>query len=402
MKIGIKDFFTHEGIGVLFLMIPILSKWLLPPGIESKFYIQPFNLFNIYIPNILLLFTPCFFKHARFSNTWNRVLFWTWLIWEVIVVSFSDTPNAFMNICSNTFFFGALYLGLFHKLTPFQIILLKPLCILGSIIISFQLILLATGIWAYDLGDIGGDFSGIIRVYTTAGETNASGTIISLVLFFLLLTIKENNWEKLIIIIVSVISILFTVSRGPILLTIMAFVYIWLKYYRKKTKYNLAFFSIIALLAYLGVFNPIIDRTARKDADGDITSGRNILIETVLNDVNRNNAEILGLGIGNVYQTTEVAYSKVEMPHPGAPHNFYVLLYAEQGIIGIILFLLLLVPYLAKNYRHNKDACVFLILLLLTVYNTETTFAVNSNYVYLVALLMMLINADKQYKVVTA
>ena len=392
----LSDYKSKEGFGVLCLILPLIFKWLLPPGLETKLYclIGPINIF---IPNILLLFAPRYFERCQLYHTPLRAIFILWCIWEVLIVFISQSPNALTNIFCNFFLFGALYLGLFHQFSEKQVFLIRPFIAISTIIISFQLILLSTGIVAYDLGDVGSEFAGIIRVYTTAGESNGSGDLIAIGMFFVILTIR-NIKIKILMSIISIIGIFFTVSRGPIAFVTLVFIYFWIKYFRKKMKYNFFFIFLLASLYIGGVFNPIIVRNSEKTKDGDLTAGRDILIEHVLKDVDRNNARTFGLGVGNVYQTTEVLYSKIKMPYPGAPHNSYVLLYAEQGIVGLSIFLLIIMIFFFKRYRYNKDVGVVLLVVLLTVFNTETVISVNSDYIYAIALLLLLMNMNRGYK----
>jgi len=398
MKIKIRDYFTYEGKGILFLMLPLLSKWLLPPGIETKLYVNPLDLFNIYVPNILLLFVPIYFRVNKFNSSWLKPLFCFWMLLELIVLCFSDTPNIFMNVFSNTFIFAALYLGLFHKFSQFQIELIKPFCIIGLLIIAIQIIVFAMGLVNYDMGDLGSEFAGIYRVYTTAGESNGSGDIVGLLMLFLLMILKDPR-VKIAIVFISTVAVFFTISRSPIIMIVLSFMFFWLKYFRKKIKYNLLVSIIIVGLVLLDVFDPIIERNRNKSIDGDITSGRDVLIEKVIENVRNENGQLFGLGIGNVYQTTEVIYSKEKMPYPGAPHNSYVLLYAEQGLVGLLIFIVIIVAFLKRRYNSNKDGCTLFIILLLSIYNTETVISVNSDYVYISAIFMLLINADKEYEI---
>lgn len=399
MKI-IRGLFTFDGIGVLCLMLPLMSKWVLPPSIEMKLYYEVGGMFNLFIPNILLLFAPCFFRKNSLYSSGIKHLFWLWVCVELIVIFISDTPNICINIFSNSFLFGALYLGAFHKFSELQVRLLKPICIFIIILISLQIIILSIGLVEYDLGDVGEEFGGVVRVYTTAGESNGSGDLIGILMLIFLL-IEKRILINTAIVIIAVIAVFLTVSRAPIAMIILAIVYIWFKYLKKSLKLNTIFIIIVVAFSYIGVFNPIIERTKNKRDDGNITSGRDVLIESVLRNVNNQNAQFLGLGVGNVYQTTEVTYSGVKMPYPGVPHNSYILFYAEQGIVGLILLSLVFAIFLLRSYRKNRDACVILILLLMTIYNTETVISVNSDYVYLTAILMLLISSNVEYRFVT-
>lgn len=397
MKIG--DYKTKDGLGVICLMLPLLLKWLLPPGIETKLY-HMIGSINIFIPNILLLFAPLYYKRSQLYFSPVRYIFILWCIIETIVVLISPSPNALTNIFCNTFLFGALYLGIFHRFSTMQIRLVIPLLAIAMITISAQLIILSTGLVKYDLGDVGSEFAGIFRVYTTAGESNGSGDLIAISMMFLLLTVNKNK-SKIIISIIATIGIFFTVSRAPIAAIVITFAYFWIKYFRKRTKYNLLVIISVISLYGLGVFDPIIARNEAKTSDGDITSGRDILIKKVLKDVEKNNSQIFGLGVGNVYQSTEVIYSKIRMPYAGAPHNSYVLMYAEQGALGVFLFAIIMLLFFVKKYKYNKDTGFMLFVLLIIIFNTETVISVNSDYIYAVAILMLLMNAKQEYKLLS-
>lgn len=388
----LREYFTNEGKGVIFLILPLLFKWLLPPGLETKLYFSVLGVFCLFLPNILLVFAPKYLHESDIDTRLIKPLFTIWILLEVFMIFISDSPNPFMNVLSNTFMFFALYVGFFYRLSEQQIKLAVPLICLGVFVLSIQMITLATGLVKYDLGDVSDNqFSGIIRTYTTAGDSNASGNIISILSFFLLLA-QNNSKKKIAICVMAVVAVFFTVTRSCTFLVILTYSFLWFKFLRHNVKLNFIFLCTIATLFYAGVFNPIIERTSAKSDDGDLTSGRNILIASVLSDVSQNHAEWFGLGVGNVYQSTEVFYSKTNMPYPGAPHNSYILIFAEQGIVGLFFFFSCVLIYLFKGYKYKRLSIPILFLILITLFNTETGICTNSDQIITVTLLMLLIN----------
>ncbi len=398
MRFKIYNYFKDkDGIGVLCLMLPLTLKWILPPGLEQKLCIYWGDIY-FFLPNIFLIFVPFLFPICKI-NALQKTLLCVWITIELIVVLLSKSPNPFINIISNFHFLFAFYIGLTRTITQKQFNLIKPIFHIMVLLLSLQVIIFSLGLVNYDFGDRGESFAGIYRIYTTVGGVNSTGPLIIIMTFFIMLS-NDRYTQKIIIVTISAISVFFTVTRSAIGLMVLLFVYFFFKTIKVSKIYALYSIIGVIVLYYLGIFNPIIERNASKSTDGDMSSGRDILVENVLKDVNHNDASLFGLGIGNVYQSDEVRRSNVKMPFEGAPHNVYVLMYAEQGIIGLSLCLLILVKFLMRNYKTNKDTTVCILLILLTIFNTETAFASNSELIFVFSILFMISNSPINYRVI--
>ncbi len=393
----IKGYFTKGGIGVLCLMIPLLSKWCLPSGLEERLYVDVLGIFYLYVPNILLLFTPLLFPRIKRRNQFQVVFYVIWVLAAIIVVLFSKSTSPTYNIFSNFFLAGALYLGLFHKCTEKQVALIAPFIALGAVVIALQFILFGTALVAYDFGVEGQDFGGVIRIASTAGAATGAGAILA-VCALLMIYMKWPPIIKWCVVLIAVIGVFFTISRSPIALLILMAVYLLFHY--RKTQKRIWFYAIVGVfvLYSAGVFNPILERQQQKEESGNFWSRRDDLVNETLSYVERENAELFGLGVGNVYSSTETIYALKKVPFAGAPHNSYILLLAEQGFFGLFCVVIIMMIFLLRNHKRNPELIAFLLFILVTVIFSETATTTNSEYVYLFALLMMMINSEHKYE----
>lgn len=392
-----KGYFTRGGIGVLCLMMPLLSKWCLPSGLEERLYMDVLGICYLYIPNILLLFTPFLFPKLKRCNRFQVATYIVWVLTAIVVVLFSKSTSPTYNIFSNFFLAGALYLGLFHKCTEKQVALITPFIAVGAIVIALQFILFGTALVAYDFGGEEQDFGGVIRIASTAGAATGAGAILA-VCALLMIYMKCHPIIKWSIVLMAVVGVFFTVSRSPIaLLALMA---IYLLFHYRKTQKKIWFYAIagVVVLYTTGVFNPILERQLQKNESGNFWSRRDDLVNETLSFVKGENADLFGLGIGNVYSSTETIYAFKKAPFAGAPHNSYILLFAEQGYFGLFCVVIIMMMFLLRNRKHNPELISLLLFILVTVIFSETTTTTNSEYVYLFALLMMMINSEHKYE----
>lgn len=393
----LKGYFTKGGIGVLCLMIPLISKWCLPSGLEERLYVDVLGIFYLYIPNILLLFTPLLFPRTKQSNKFQFAIYVIWVLTAIVVVLFSKSTSPTYNIFSNFFLAGALYLGLFHRITEKQVALITPFIALGAVVIALQFILFGTALVAYDFGVEGQDFGGVIRIASTAGAATGAGAILAVCALLMIYT----KWPAIIkwsVVLTAVVGVFFTVSRSPIaLLALMA---TYLLFHYRKTQKKIWFYSIVCVVVLYsaGVFNPIIERQQQKQESDSFWSRRDDLVNETLSFVDRENAEFFGLGVGNVYASTEVIYAGKKVPFAGAPHNSYILLMAEQGYFGLICVVIIMFIFILRNRRRNPELIALTLFVLATVIFSETATTTNSEYVYLFAILMMMINSDCKYE----
>lgn len=393
----VAKYFSKEGLGVLCLMIPLLAKWCLPPGLEERLYVDIIGIFYLFIPNILLLFTPLFFKKTEKRNGFQVPVFSIWVFLEVIVVFLSKSDHPTYNIFSNFFLAGALYLGLFHKCSKNQAELIRPLLYLGVFIIALQFILFGSGLVFYDFGGFDSEFGGILRVYSTAGAATGAGAILA-VSSVLAFYSGGNIILRWLMLVTAVVGVFFTISRSPIALLGLMAIYLILRYGKSNKRIVLYFAMGVLVLYSAGVFAPIMERQEQKKEDDTFWSRRDDLMRETLQHVKNENAEFLGLGVGNAYESTEIVYSTKKAPFAGAPHNSYILLFSEEGILGCLCVFIILLPFILKGLKRNKELCVFLLCVCATVIFSETATTTNSEYVYLFAILLMMINSDYKFE----
>lgn len=90
-------------------------------------------------------------------------------------------------------------------------------------------------------------------------------------------------------------------------------------------------------------------------------------------------------------------YNKVK--YAGAPHNSYLLQYAETGLIGIVFFIAFWVLFLWKYRRKNRFLLLALLSYLGVFYNTETvSLAYVENQIMLGVLVLFIVNSKENEK----
>lgn len=390
MMIKFKDYTKRDGFAVVCLLVPSALKYILPSGIEGLLYLHIGDICYLFIPNLLMLLCPFLLKR---NNEGNNYLFPYAILCVCAFFSivFSNSRNILMNLTSNTFLYGALYIGLFKKLTQQQLKLALPILVVSDIWIALQFVLFSTSLLYLDVGDVE-EFGGILRIDTTAGASTGACVLLALH-GVLICSLSKNKYLLGVVIPLTVVGVFFSMTRSGIYYIVAIFGYVFLKYFRKR--FSSVFYVLVSIiiLSSLGVFNPILERIQHKK-DYDITdSGRNELMADVLTTVGIENAYIWGLGTGNVYATTEVRYANVTPVYEGAPHNSFLLLFAEQGLIGLILLSIIILIYIKKNLKYETDLTIALFLYLGTAFMAETVVIVNSEYVFLLSLLFLLINS---------
>lgn len=237
---------------------------------------------------------------------------------------------------------------------------------------SLATIALAMSIYSViGLGEVAGAKSGFISVagdnYLGLGRATGLGAIILILLY---MTKKTNVLMKMVIIL-SVLIILFALFSSGSRMPLLSFIFVFFSafvfsvkvkngmiYLRKGFK-TLSFFSIIGIVSFIGlastgVFDTVIRRIGilfTETSGGTSAEGR-IERYQIAYEVWKNNP-ILGTGIGSF----PIHYKGIDIVD--YPHNIFLELLSEMGLVGLLLFTILIL-YPVLNLVRNRNRLVFL------------------------------------------
>lgn len=205
----------------------------------------------------------------------------------------------------------------------------------------------------------------------TDTDPNHAATYLSVMFFFIssLLTSKstkkENILNVLVLILIS-IAIIMTGSRGGLLGFLVGVTILLAVFAKKNFKQMLLIVClfVISLMMILNIDTYIL---------GDVFSTR--LVNKVIHfsegfEVRYNLSKvavemgldhpILGVGRGNYILNKDNYFNQLALPIKGdIPHNTYLGIFSELGIIGLILFslpIITLIVLAVKNYHTNKKS----------------------------------------------
>lgn len=358
-----------------------MCKWLLPPGLESVLYVYWFDNFVFFVPNLLLLFTPFFLKRERGSFILTLSLLYIFVL-GVVSLFLNEANNIVPLILGGSFYIPAFLLGVNYTFEHRKHVF--PYVFAPLVILTLQVLFLANGVIVLKGDDSLNTFSGIIRVYTTAGAATGSSAIVALLGIISFFTAPNNRFKE-VSLLLALISTSLLLSRMPLLCLLIFMLYIYLIRYVKNFRATLVSFAIGVIVCVSGLFNPIMQRM---EAKNDFYSGRDLLIAKTMNDFLGN--ELFGLGRGNIYATTEILNASIVPQYNGAPHNSYLLVLFEHGVVGSMVFLLFIFVLCAECWRNRREETFALLLVFMTIFNSETVVLTNSEYAFLLAVLIML------------
>ena len=383
---SIKDFFV-----VFCLVFPLFSRWFLPSSLEMPLTVTVFFI-PFYLPNILLFVFPFIaIRNVENRNAALKIIIGLQCFLCIIGALFSTYSNIVASLFNGLLYFYALSLALNFTLTAPQCEILKKVLLISLILFSLEIFLFATGIVAFSAIQ-GTEISGIFRISTTAAAATGSAGLVFMLGVIVFYFYEKRIWGY-IALAMTLISILLLSTRGALLAFCIFIVLYLFKYIKKSFKTFLKLFcslSLLFIIAYkLGYIDPIMERMQQSIEEHDVTSGRDVLIDNVLTDFNENNNPITGLGIGNVYPTKDVRICNIVPSFSGAPHNTYILVLAEQGVLGILFFVLFWFITLIKT-RNKEILFPALLAVVLILFNVETIFTVDTEFIFLIAILLML------------
>lgn len=367
------------------LILPTISHWILPAGYEESMYFSlfgvPFYSFNIcYLIYIILYKYYIDNEEIIFSRIWVRRMSFAFFC-VIFIASLLNYAEPILPILLNSYsLFWIAPLMCFFPLTSKNIINTKYLLIFTLFFLCGEILLYATGILTYKSVSTNVVLSGqiydggIMRISTTIGAATGTAVILVWLSAFCISYFELNKYKKLAIILVSTISIFYTVSRGAIIVWVLFLLVFFYKNYLqynsliKKLYFLIIFISIITSLSYYSVFDPIIDRNKQLENSSSLVTGREKHLDKSLKIIKESHY----LGAGAAMMFPEKSIQKVVVAQKKeASHNVYLIVAGETGLLGLFFFIsIFIIMYI--NIREEHLLIKILVLLSMIVnFNTE-------------------------------
>lgn len=174
------------------------------------------------------------------------------------------------------------------------------------------------------------------------------------ILWFMLF-FKEKKWVIMVLYTVLIILTIIGKSRTNLVIIFMTIAY---KFYQNllhgnKSKINLikGIFIIIILAISCGyAYNYFLNNLSQQT---ESNSERKLLLEIAINEIKEN--LLIGVGPGNYNYYAEMNYGVRFRSNDMKPHNFYLEIFSEWGIIGFSLYIIPLIALLINLVKKNEE-----------------------------------------------
>jgi O-antigen ligase len=234
-----------------------------------------------------------------------------------------------------------------------------------------ETLLFATGVLSYSVVKSGA-FGDMDRISTTVGAATSTGTVVFM-LGVWVVDLWGLNWRGLVIAWVALIGIAATFSRGPLAMAGMVALLASFKWARAAptpggaTRRTFGLAAAIALsIAAVTVGGPVrglADALVERLESGAGDTGRLYRYEEAWSTFQAN--PIFGVGSGHYHLRPRYEESGFAPTGRTSPHNVYLLVLAENGILGTVLFvggfLLSVRPLLARLSARPLAIAVFIV-----------------------------------------
>lgn len=205
------------------------------------------------------------------------------------------------------------------------------------------------------------------------GNPNATAAILIMILPFLIFTNYLKGIGKMVSIFLGIVALVLTGSRGGMIAFVFLLVYgsfMHLIDNRIITLKTIDLKKIISAILLLVVCFLIVDSKMKIISDfrgiaticnqistGDIKDERLLLWQSSVEIIK--DYPLTGIGLGNfneVYNKEGYISDKARFPHLSSPHNIFIHLCVETGVVGLFLFVTLILYQLITSYVYRKSA----------------------------------------------
>lgn len=368
-----KNFFKQLRVNTssCFLLIPGFLMAIMPWGLEDSFN---FNLFGYDISMFMLIgYIVLLFKKKKRNESF--IVF-------SLIFAFLSALVCFKGDIIGRYFIGIEFIMgyLFAREIKYNddiSSIIRFGSILLLIAILFQQVSLSLGLGFIESGQETVELTdGVLRVGTSVGSSTLTGIFIVLILAIILQTSKSILFDY-IAFFLGAASVLFSGTRSAMLvLFIMAVMMLFGEKY-KMSKIVKIIFIVVCLIYVLPFVQTIFE--ARNEVAGDssdITSGRVERWEQAF-VVFRENPLNFIFGAGPA--TVPISMFNEEIKSIASPHNVYIGILLEYGVIYTIAFLVFMLKKIMKQFSLHNMTFVVLLTSMLVTWNTEV---VPLNFLY--------------------
>lgn len=203
------------------------------------------------------------------------------------------------------------------------------------------------------------------------GNPNATAAILIMILPFLIFTNYLSGIYKKVSVFLTIVALILTGSRGGMIAFVILLIYGVVIYSKGKNIINLkidlkkiisiillfvCFFAVDSKMKIISDFRGI-GNICNQINSGEIRDERLLLWKSSVEIIK--DYPISGIGLGNfndVYNKEGYILKKARMPHLSSPHNIFLHLGVETGLIGAFLFISLVMYQLITSYIcRNKE-----------------------------------------------
>ncbi len=228
------------------------------------------------------------------------------------------------------------------------------------------------------------------RLSSTLTDPNLAAAYLSVSFFVGLLFVhfSNNKWQSRVgyfTLLFIVISILLTQSRSGMIAFIIALIFYFVLIFKKTSKSKIIpiFFllALVSFFTFLSIDARIFDKELTKNLENRFGQVIELSGEA---EVRTNLAKaafemgkdhpLLGVGRGNFRLNSQPYYEQIGIDTESKsferqygikiPHNTYATFFAELGIVGLLLFLVVFYFGIRNNLKYRKVNIIFLALLL--------------------------------------
>lgn len=240
------------------------------------------------------------------------------------------------------------------------------------------------------------------RVGTTAGVASYTAPVLVL-LFVILNSLFTKKIIKSILLLVLCISVFLSGTRSSLLIILFALLLNLIFVIKLKYKVLLIFGTILIAPIVNNKFKVLETIEARnqnaKDySKGDITSGRVerwLYVKNKIEDA----PETLLTGVGGANTPYFNRFKKTKLQASASPHNVYLGVLYEHGIILLLIFLCFLFTIIKKSMQTiNISSLMFLFTILIT-FNTEV-FPLGVDFSSLFFMSYCMLSHNREFKLI--
>ncbi len=378
---------------LILYFIPSVFRIVFPVSIDEKLTINVFSFpFMLYDFSLVICYLIMIIKENRINkySLYTIIFVINYFNFQVLI-----NKNILDNICiiiyNNFYFLLPIYIILFLKHIKIEG-WIKNIFYFIEIYLILQVILYGFGIFQFKTNQNVEKVFGIMRIYTTAGA--ATGTSIILFLLFIITdNLEKNIIKKNINFIITFTIIVILQSKSAIIIFIIIAIYKISKVFYKLNYKKIIYIIFIIITIYLLSKNKyILEYIFARFRKDDLSSGRTERFSQAIKLIKEK--IIYGYGVGVVYPIQILQENGFINKYYVPIHNMYLLFLAENGIIGIIFYIILILINISNNIIkincEKKDTIFYTLLLLIIFFNTEAIM-INIEYVILIFIIIRLI-----------